>query len=236
MNREAIVLAGGLGSRLKTVVSDRPKPMAEINGKPFLEYLLRYLNTQKITRVIFSVGHKHEMISNYFENSFLGMEICYAIEYEPLGTGGGIQNALREAKEERTFILNGDTFFPVNMSSMIQLADNENTDLLIALHQTNEKNRYGTIHIGEKGRILKFEEKSATQKSDFINGGIYLLKAADFLKLGFPEKFSFEKDYLEKYVEFQRFFGILFNDYFIDIGIPDTYLKAQKELFNQFSF
>jgi D-glycero-alpha-D-manno-heptose 1-phosphate guanylyltransferase len=114
----AIILAGGLGTRLQSVVKDIPKSMADIAGKPFLEYQLNYLESQKIEHIILSVGYKYESIQNHFGSKYKNISISYAIEKEPLGTGGAVINALKEVKEDSVFILNGDTFFPISLENL----------------------------------------------------------------------------------------------------------------------
>ena len=120
---EAIVLAGGLGTRLKSVVSNVPKPMAPIGDKPFLEYILKYLKKNGITRAILSVGYKSEIIEEYFGNNFEGIDLVYSVEKEPLGTGGAIKKAMSKVKSNQVYIINGDTFFDINLKSLI-LEDN----------------------------------------------------------------------------------------------------------------
>ncbi len=111
MIREAIILAGGFGKRLKAVVNDVPKPMAIINKRPFLEYLLSYLDFWGVNHLVLSVGYQKQMIMNHFGKSFKGIDIDYAVEDEPLGTGGAVKNAMTFIKGNHTFVLNGDTFF-----------------------------------------------------------------------------------------------------------------------------
>ena len=118
--KQAIILSGGQGTRLRSVVSDIPKPMADINGKPFLEYLLRYLNNQGCNHVVLSVGYKSEVIRNYFGNQYLNLKLDYALEKEPLGTGGGIKNSIKYISDNDFFLLNGDSFFDVNLSELAE--------------------------------------------------------------------------------------------------------------------
>jgi D-glycero-alpha-D-manno-heptose 1-phosphate guanylyltransferase len=232
MKREAVILAGGMGSRLKTVVNDRPKPMALINNKPFLYYLLSNLKKEGFQHIILAVGFKHEIISDFFGNSFKEMDISYAIEEKPLGTGGGILNALKYAREKRTFILNGDTYFPVPFGEMEKLADKKVSDLVIALRKLNDVSRYGTISVDSQKRVVEFIEKTNNKEPGLINGGIYLIKNSSFLALPFPEKFSFEEDFMMTKFNEKQFFGIPFNSYFLDIGIPESYQQAQTDFLN----
>ncbi len=235
MNNEAIILSGGVGTRLKTVVPDKPKPMAIINGKPFLEYLLNYLAKNGITHVILSVGFKAEQIQDYFGNKYRNLDISYAVENQPLGTGGGIHLALQKAKSENVFIINGDTLFNVNLQNLSKIHKQYNADLTIALNKVEDGSRYGTILTDDSDKIVSFQEKQKEKRIALINGGTYLISKKTFLNINFPEKFSFEKDFLERYFNKHSFYGITFDNYFIDIGIPETYKKAQVDFLNEFS-
>jgi len=229
MNTEAIILAGGFGTRLKSVVDDVPKPMAPVAGKPFLYYILNYLQGQGIKRAVLSVGYKHEIISGYFGNEFRQMSIDYAIENIPLGTGGGILNALRKCSEEQIFIINGDTFFPVPLNDLYTRHIQKKTETTVALKQIEESGRYGTVCLNENSFITSFKEKSESSAS-LINGGIYLVNRQKIENRNFSNKFSFEKDYLEQVAKEYCIAGHIFSHYFLDIGIPESYGQAQKEM------
>jgi D-glycero-alpha-D-manno-heptose 1-phosphate guanylyltransferase len=222
MTREAVILAGGLGNRLRTVVSDRPKPMADINGRPFLEYLADYLILQGIDRIILAAGYMHEFIKNHFGDRYRKAEIVYAIEKKPLGTGGGLRNALRLVHEEKAFVVNGDTFFGIPFREMEELYVKKHADVLIALCQAEDQTRYGSVRTDSEGRVVKFAEKTDGPGPSFINGGVYLMKKGIFKGQDLPEIFSFEKDFLEKNTAGTRIFGKPFTADFIDIGIPET--------------
>lgn len=228
MSNEAIILAGGMGTRLQSVVSDVPKPMAPVNGKPFLFYLLNYLNSEGITRVIFSVGYKHEIISSYFGNRFKNIEIIYSIEDQPLGTGGAIWLALQKCTQKHLIILNGDTFFPVPLHALKKIHAAKKAETTIALKKIDDAARYGTVCLSEDSFISSFKEKNEASEA-LINGGIYCLNKPAFLKRNFSQKFSFEKDYLETRVSNRIFAGHVFNSYFLDIGIPDSLKKAGED-------
>jgi D-glycero-alpha-D-manno-heptose 1-phosphate guanylyltransferase len=225
---EAIILAGGLGTRLRSMITDLPKPMAPIANKPFLWYLLSYLSQYDIQKVVLSVGYKYEMIQAFFGDRFAGMEINYAIEEEPLGTGGGIRRALDQTNGDTVLILNGDTFFAVDFAELANVHSSQNADLTLALKPMINFDRYGNV-VTVATRVIGFEEKKLF-KSGNINGGVYLMNANLFERLGFGEKFSFEKDFLEKYIMQLNFQALISNAYFIDIGIPEDYLIAQTEL------
>ena len=223
---DAVVLAGGFGTRLKHIVSDVPKPMAPVCGKPFLEYVLLYLKRNRIDRVILAVGYKEEVIRNYFGTSFAGLEILYSSEDKPLFTGGAIRKALRLAEDGPVFILNGDTYFDVDLGAMLDFHREKNASLTIAAKKMTDFDRYGTIE-SEDGRITAFLEKRPTGEGE-INGGVYLMDRhlLDFVD---REAFSFEKDVMETEVEKLPMYAFSSDGYFIDIGIPEDYYRAGKD-------
>lgn len=228
MIKEAIVLAGGLGTRLQSVVKDIPKPMADINGEPFLKYLFDYLINNGIESVVLSVGFRYEVIKDYFGNKYKNLELHYAVEDEPLGTGGGIMNALNFTHENLVYLINGDTFFNVNLKDLFLFHNQTKANFTLALKPMTNFDRYGTVEM-DKDRIIKFNEKHYKDKG-LINGGIYILNKYLLETLPFAQKFSFEKDFLEKYLNHFFINGSIIDNYFIDIGIPDDYQRAQDEL------
>jgi D-glycero-alpha-D-manno-heptose 1-phosphate guanylyltransferase len=232
MIKEAIVLAGGFGTRLREVVNDVPKPMAPVNGRPFLEYILDYLHHYGVTRVILSVGYKGEMIREHFGDTYSTMSIGYAFEHEPLGTGGAIKLGMELCDSKQAAVLNGDTLFDINLTALYAFHKEKGAGISLALRQLEDVSRYGTVKIDEDHRIKGFAEKSAAAGSGYINGGVYLFNKEIFTDAEFPQKFSIEKDLFERYYESLRMYGFVSHDYFIDIGIPDDYHRAQHELKN----
>lgn len=224
---EAIVLAGGLGTRLRSVVADLPKPMAPINDKPFLEYILKYLKKNGVNRVILSVGYKWETIKEHFGDRYEDMELIYSVEDEPLGTGGAIKKAMENIKNENVFIINGDTFFDVNLMNLYLKEDSK---ILLCLKQMKEFDRYGCVESDENGYVSDFTEKEYREIGN-INGGIYLANKDIFDNFKLEEKFSFE-DFMQKNYKQLNISSEIFKDYFIDIGIPQDYKKAQEEIKN----
>ncbi|WP_307993425.1 nucleotidyltransferase family protein [uncultured Clostridium sp.] len=222
---EAIVLAGGFGTRLKEVVSDVPKPMAPVNGKPFLEYLIKDLGEKGIRHIILAVGYKKEIIKEYFKNRYENIEITYSEELTPLGTGGAIKKALKLAKEADIFIVNGDTFFDVDLKRMKEFHTEKKSTLTVAVKEMENFDRYGSLVIKEN-RIMEFEEKKKKDKGK-INGGIYLIDKEKFI---FPKEgnFSFE-EYLSNLTK-GNIFAFKSDRYFIDIGIPEDYFKIISKM------
>lgn len=226
---QAIILAGGLGTRLRSVVSDLPKCMAPVAGKPFLHYVIEYLKNQGIKKFIFATGYKSEAIENWLQSNLSSGSYQLSTEQEPLGTGGAIKLACKKATEENVLIVNGDTLFNVHINEIEQPHFNKKVDCTLALKPMKDFDRYGVVELKEDNTISSFKEKQFYE-SGLINGGVYLLNVQSFLNEQLPEKFSFEKDYLEKLYNNRKFFGLIQNQYFIDIGIPEDFEKAQTEL------
>jgi D-glycero-alpha-D-manno-heptose 1-phosphate guanylyltransferase len=226
---EAIILAGGFGTRLQKVVSDLPKSMALINDKPFLEYLLNFLTGQGISKVILSVGYKQEMICGYFKDHYKHLGISYAVEPEPLGTGGGILNALSQVEEESAFAMNGDSMFRIDLLAMRHLHQKTGADLTMALRYLDDTSRFGTVEVDNENRVTGFYEKNEDSEPGYINGGIYLINKNFLTSSSFGKKFSIEKDCFEKTYKESRIFGYPAKGYFLDIGIPEDYMTAQDE-------
>jgi D-glycero-alpha-D-manno-heptose 1-phosphate guanylyltransferase len=230
MITSAIILAGGFGTRLQSVVNDLPKPMAPINGEPFLNYQLNYLKHYGIKNVILSVGYLSEKIKAYYGSNFNGIEIDYVVEENPMGTGGGIRLALEKCTEPLSFVLNGDSFFDVDLIKFYDLHIQNRSQISLALRKVNNSARYGTIEKTKENIISSFKEKSGIDHEGIINGGVYLLDKNLYLqKTPSATNFSIEKDFFEKQLSNSLISGFEFEGYFIDIGIPEDYLKAQHD-------
>jgi D-glycero-alpha-D-manno-heptose 1-phosphate guanylyltransferase len=233
---EAIILAGGLGTRLRSVIGEAmPKCMAPVAGRPFLHHLFQYLEREGCTRVVLSLGHGHGHILDWLEKERpTRIPVHHVIETEPLGTGGGIRMALGEARGEYTTVLNGDTAFEVRLQALQDFAKSTGAETALALKSMQHFERYGTVEVeSETGRIIRFEEKRP-REAGLINGGVYCIHRERFLSRSLPEKFSFEKDYLEASVDEGVFYGQSSGSYFIDIGIPEDYERAQEDFKNRF--
>ena len=230
MIKEAIILAGGFGTRLREVVKDVPKPLAPVNHKPFLDYSLRYLSHFEIERVVFSLGYLAEKVITQYGDHFNTMELVYKVESEPLGTGGGIRLAMQECHSEDVLVLNGDTFFDVDLHSFYNKHSDSFADASLALRKVEKAGRYGTLQLGEFDRICAFKEKQPENSPGLINAGVYLLNREIYTEETPSEKnFSIEKDFFEKKHSKLNLFGFTYDDYFIDIGIPEDYNKAQHD-------
>jgi D-glycero-alpha-D-manno-heptose 1-phosphate guanylyltransferase len=225
----AIVLAGGLGTRLRSVVSELPKCMAPVNGRPFIDYVIRYLLQYKINRFVFSVGYKADAIIHHIQTNYPDLDVHFAIEEEPLGTGGAIHFALQYVQDENTFILNGDTIFEADLFAMEAMHLSTQADCTLVLKLMRDFDRYGVVTIDSAGKVTGFQEKKYYD-AGLINGGIYLFNKNKFLQKEFPPIFSFEKNYLETFFSIDSIYGFESNAFFIDIGIPEDYERAQTLL------
>ncbi len=229
MIKEAIILAGGLGTRLRSVVSDLPKCMAPINGIPFIAYVINHLQRQGVTHFIFSLGYKSESFIAFLNNDYKNLSYQLSIEDEPLGTGGAIKQSLIYALGKSVVIANGDTLFKADIVEMSQLHELSGANCTMALKPMTNFDRYGAVEINAQGLVQCFKEKQFYE-SGLINGGVYALNKAKFFEEEFPDKFSFETAYLQKLYKERTILGIIQDKYFIDIGIPEDYEKAQLEL------
>ena len=226
---EAIILAGGLGTRLRSAVPNLPKCMAPINGVPFISYLIDNLINEGVTNFIFSLGYKSELFISLLEEKLPMKNYLIVIEDEPLGTGGAIKLACKKAKDENVIALNGDSLFKVILKELMQFHLEKKSRCTLALKPMQNFERYGSVEIDAVQKINSFKEKQFITKG-CINGGVYAIEVASFLQKSLEDKFSMEQDYLEKYSGEGNFYGFIQEGYFIDIGIPEDFVRAQIEL------
>jgi D-glycero-alpha-D-manno-heptose 1-phosphate guanylyltransferase len=219
---EALILAGGLGTRLRDTVPDLPKCMAPVAGQPFLTYVIRELLSRGVEKFIFSLGYKHEVIESFLEERFATINYKYLIEDEPLGTGGAVKLACENATQENVAVVNGDTLFKANLSDLFHFHKKQNAECTIALKPMREFDRYGVVELNKDNLVNNFKEKQFYPQG-LINGGVYILNVSKFLDEEFPAKFSFEKNYLEALCKERRIYGFEQDEYFIDIGIPGDF-------------
>lgn len=228
---EAIILAGGLGTRLRDVIGTAPKCMAMVAGEPFLAHLFRFLEAQQVQRIILSLGHGRDAVLNWVDDYAGNIKVDFVVEEEPLGTGGGILLAMSKAQEQQVFVINGDTYFDVSFAAMLKDQMDKGSEATLALKPMQHFDRYGLVKVDAENTIVAFEEKQAREEG-LINGGVYCIDREAISKRSFPSKFSFEKEYLEKVVEEKALQGFISEAYFIDIGIPADYVQAQKDFKN----
>ena len=225
---EAIVLAGGLGTRLASRLHGLPKPMAPIAGRPFLEILLTQLRRSGCTRVLLSVGHQHAVIQEHFGAAFDGLAIDYVIESVPLGTGGAIRLALAEAREESVLVLNGDTFLNADYAAMLGFHAVQGAAVTLAVVHRDDVSRYGGVTL-EGRRSVGFQENGRSGPG-YISAGTYVLARNLAWPPALPEKFSIERDFFVPEVARLRPAAYKVDGFFLDIGIPEDLDRAQTEL------
>jgi len=222
---QAIILAGGLGTRLRGVVPDLPKPLAPVGGRPFLAILLQQLCLRGFASVVLSVGYRHAMIREAFGTKFDGLAITYSVEATPLGTGGAIRLAARSCSEADVFILNGDSFAEVEYADMLARHRQAGALLSVCAVEVPDAVRYGRV-LAESGRITGFMEKGVSGPG-LINAGVYLMRRDLLETAALPDAFSFERDVLTARAGELRPLIYSSRGRFIDIGVPEDYKRAQ---------
>ena len=227
----AIILAGGLGTRLKKVVQDLPKPMAPIRDRPFLEYQMDFWIDQGISRFILSVGYLNQTISSHFGDSYRSVQINYAHENTPLGTGGGLLMAAKNLAEP-FLLLNGDTFFEVDLNDLCLFHNEHNAEWTMSLFRSKDLDRYMGVELAKTGEIVVLKSKQS-QIDLLVNGGVYLINPSAISRLNLNPgiKSSLEDQLLPSFLSLGgKLFGIECYGKFIDIGVPEDYYRAQKIL------
>ncbi len=225
---KAIILAGGLGSRLRERVPDLPKPMAPVAGRPFLEYVLDRLIAGGVSEIILSVGYRADVIMAHFENAYRNAVVSYAVETEPLGTGGAIVHALNGQSGYPVLVLNGDTFLNIDYGELLRWYAQSPAQVAMVLREVPDIARYGSVLVSGE-RVSGFVEKGKVGPG-LINAGVYIVHPDVFAAFSLSGKFGFETDLLGSHCEVLSPRAFITDAYFIDIGIPDDYDRAQHEL------
>ncbi|MBB6252920.1 nucleotidyltransferase family protein [Nitrospirillum iridis] len=228
MTREAVILAGGLGTRLRAVVSDLPKSLAEVAGRPFLTWQLEQLADQGFSRIVLAVGYMHDKVTAMYGDSFAGMAIRYAVEETALGTGGAIWQAARLVEGDTFFALNGDTYFDLPAAAMEDALADPATDMAMAVCHVADCGRYGLVDIAG-GRLAGFREK-APGRPGAVNAGAYLFRRALLDRWSLPDRFSIETDFLQPRLAELAVAAVPVRGDFIDIGIPEDYAYSQTRI------
>jgi len=224
---EAIILAGGFGTRLQGVVSDVPKPMAPIGGRPFLEILLSFLSRNGFTRVVLAVGYMANVIVDHFGHTFKNLELDYTIEDTPLGTGGAVRLAMTKTTADHVYVFNGDTFLDLEILNVEALWKRHKEQIMVAREMDNTA-RYGRLVVNES-KITGFQEKGVSGRG-LINAGCYVLRKNALADFPAGQAFSLEVDYFQKKLQDINLYFFSTNAHFIDIGIPEDFARAQTEL------
>ena len=223
---EAMILVGGKGSRLISVVNDRPKPMAEVAGRPFLEWLLIALQAQEVRRVILCTGHMGEKVEKYFGDGKLwNLEIQYSHEPAPLGTAGAVRNALNLIENKQFLVLNGDSYCRLDLKRLVNSHIKKKASITMWLVNVDDCRRYGSVQIGKNGAVQAFLEKSPVQSSGLINAGIYLMERDIGEAIPVGQAYSLETDFFPRFVG-RGLYAVVGKPPFIDIGTPESFASA----------
>lgn len=225
---DALVLCGGKGSRLQSSVADRPKVMAEVNGRPFLDYILDHLENQGLRRVILCTGYKAEMIQDHYRDQERDLFIDFARESEPLGTGGALKHAAEIIDSEDFFVLNGDSFCPLNFERMLSCHTEKGGIATIAVSPVDGSKDYGRVLFDEHTQIHAFEEKIRGE-SGWVNAGVYCLNEDILSAMPQMKTFSLEYDCFPKWIP-EGLIAFEAGEPFWDIGTPERLERAKQEL------
>jgi NDP-sugar pyrophosphorylase family protein len=228
----AVILAGGLGTRLRSQVSDRPKVMALVNGRPFLEYLLDQVVDGGIRSATLCIGYMAEVVRAHFGNSYRGVELSYSIEEELLGTGGALRLALPHMRHDAVLVMNGDSFCGVDLKSFASWHAAKQARASIVLTEVPDTSRYGRVELEEDNVIQGFIEKGGAQRPGYINAGIYLLQRRILEAISPKTVVSLEREVFPKLIGSGFYGWTAPHSLFIDIGTPESYAEAQ-DLFSR---
>jgi D-glycero-alpha-D-manno-heptose 1-phosphate guanylyltransferase len=226
---DAIILAGGFGTRLRSVLSDLPKPLAPVRGRPFLDFLLDHLNRwPRVGRVVLAVGYMGDkIIEEYKGRKGFRFDIRFSGEREPLGTGGGIRKALGMTVAGDILALNGDSFVRVDLEELFLAHRSNDADMTVVVRKEEDAGRYGRVLLGPNGRIVSFDEKSTGPASGYINAGVYLFKRNVFDDAREGVGMSLEREIIPSLLD-KGVFGFITRGKFIDIGLPESYRTAEE--------
>ncbi len=226
---DAIILAGGLGTRLRTVIDDRPKVLAPVNNRPFLDIILDTLSQcHLIGRVILAVGYMAEKImEEYGQSKKYPFEISFSIEETPLGTGGGIKKALPLTTTKRVLVLNGDSFVDVDFYELFRFNKENRASMAVTVVEVDNTSRFGRVVLGEEGRIVSFQEKSSHEEAGYINAGVYLFQKNLFNDVAGDIPVSLEHDLIPAFMR-KGVYGFVTKGKFIDMGTPESYSAADS--------
>ncbi len=221
----AVILAGGLGMRLKSVVADRPKVLAEVNGRPFLTYLFDQLIRVGISRVVLCTGYLGEMIQEQFGECYQSLNIIYSRESVKLGTGGSVRLAYPHLASDPVLVMNGDSYCRVDLEAAYNWHQTHRDKATMVLTQVEDVQRFGQVRFDQNGLVMRFDEKGANSGPGWINAGIYLLSPALIQSIPPDQKVSLERDVFPTWVG-KVLLGYQSQGEFLDIGTPDSYVKA----------
>jgi len=233
-NITAVILAGGLGTRLRSVISKKPKVIAEVNNRPFIIYLLKQLDNLGLNKVVISTGYMSEVVKKEIGNNYNKMNIIYSEEKKPLGTGGAIRLALPLIETQFVLVMNGDSYLDINLNKFIEWANHKKPDAAICLAKMQDTKRFGRVVLKDGYRIKSFVEKSSNDIPGYINAGIYILNKELLSTMVVDEFCSIERDLFPNWLH-KNCYGYICNNKFLDIGTPESYGQADDFFPNEIS-
>ena len=222
----SVILAGGLGTRLRPILPNRPKVLAEVSGRPFLSYIFEQLISAGVRKVVLCTGHRAQMILELFGSTYKSLDLKYSTEDRPLGTAGALRLALPYLSSEYVLVMNGDSFINVKFAGYIDWFVKNKCSASMLLAFVSDTRRFGKVLVDESGRVISFKEKGSDSSSGWINAGAYLIKKSLIETIPEETPFSLERDFFPKLVE-QGLCGFKFEGDFIDIGTPKTFALAE---------
>jgi NDP-sugar pyrophosphorylase family protein len=228
---DVILLCGGAGLRLRSVIANAPKAMAQISGRPFLELLLRQLRRYRFERAILAVGYGQDMIRSQFGERAFGLELKYSVEPSPLGTGGAVRNAAQMVASEAVLVMNGDSYTDVDLGGVALRHHETTTDVSMVVVPAAGRSDYGSVFVDGNGVVIRFAEKPKDCNAPYINAGIYVLSRPILRSIQPNIQLSLEKDLIPRWIQD----GVLIKALIhpgacVDIGTPDRYKLAQQLL------
>ncbi len=223
----AAILAGGMGTRLRSVVADRPKVLAEIHGRPFLAYLLDQLASASVRDVVLCTGYLGEKVEAEFGDSYHGLHLTYSLESSPRGTAGALQSALPLVRSDTVLVMNGDSFYDADLKSFWSWHTERVRRASILVTEGRDAARYGRVRMESDGRVLSFEEKGGESGAGWINAGIYLLQRGALQTIPANGAVSMECEVFPGWIG-QGLYGCRTAGRFLDIGTPSDYAEAER--------
>jgi NDP-sugar pyrophosphorylase family protein len=228
MLEQAVILAGGAGTRLRPLVSDVPKPLAAIAGRPFIEYLLMQVRAHDIRQVVVCAGYRAEaLMAHLGDGRRWDIEVVFSVEETPLGTGGALSRALPHISGDRCLVMNGDSFFDIPIGELYTAHVQAGSAITIALARAERSSRFGSVAIDPNGNVTEFLEKSSVPGPALINAGLYIIERRELASIPAGKPVSLEREIMPAMIG-HGLRGVVFDAYFVDIGVPEDFIKAQQ--------
>lgn len=227
MNTEAVILAGGIGSRLRSVVADRPKVLAAVNGRPFITYLLDQLADAGVASVVISTGYMADKVEAELGPAFRNVRLAYSRECDPLGTGGGLRLALDSTRAATLLVLNGDSYCAADIKALLEFHAAKRATATLTLARVADSSRFGRVETDVTDSVCSFVEKGGPQGPGWINAGIYCLNREVIEEIPTGRPVSLEREVFPKLIG-NSLYGFQSDGRFLDIGTPESYAAAER--------